>query len=59
MTTPPKPATPSQRQAALRARRSREGLVRLEVWARAEDHRAVKTFVEMLNKRVDVTGNGG
>ena len=54
-----KPATASQRQAALRARRSREGLVRLEVWARQEDHKAVKVFVAMLNKRVDVTGNDG
>jgi hypothetical protein len=59
MTTPPKPATTTQRVAALRARRSREGLVRLEVYAKVEQHKLIRDFVRMLNKSVDVTGNDG
>jgi hypothetical protein len=53
------PATTTERVAALRARRSREGLVRLEVYARVEQHKLIRDFVRMLNKSVDVTGNDG
>jgi hypothetical protein len=59
MTKQPKPATIAERVAALRARRSREGLVRLEVYARVEQHKLIRDFVAMLNKSVDVTGNEG
>ena len=51
MTTPTKPATTTQRVAALRARRSREGLVRLEVYARVEDHEAIKAYAAELAER--------
>lgn len=51
MTTSPKPATTTQRVAALRARRSREGLVRLEVWALPEHHEAIKAYAATLNRK--------
>lgn len=41
----------SQRLAELRARRRKEGLKPLEVWAHPEDHPAVKRYVERLRKR--------
>jgi hypothetical protein len=51
MTKQPTPATIAERVAALRARRSREGLVRLEVWALPEHHEAIKAYVAKLNKK--------
>ena len=59
MTALSKPATINERVAALRARRSQEGLVRMEVYARVGQHKLIRDFVRMLNKSVDVTGNEG
>lgn len=46
--------TASERKAAERARRRKEGLAPLEVWAHPEDHAAVKRYVERLTKRRSV-----
>lgn len=41
----------AERKAAERARRRKEGLAPLEIWAHPEDHPAVKRYVERLAKR--------
>lgn len=43
--------TVSERKATERARRRKEGLKPLEVWAYPEDHPAVKRHAERLRKR--------
>lgn len=51
MTKQPKPPTSTSRVAALRERRAREGLVRLDVYARPEHHAIIREFVAKLEKR--------
>jgi hypothetical protein len=41
----------AERLAELRARRRKEGLKPVEVWAHPDDHPAIKRYVERLVKR--------
>jgi hypothetical protein len=41
----------AERLAELRARRRKEGLKPVEVWAHPDDHPAIKRYVERLAKR--------
>jgi len=43
--------TTAQRVHALRQRRDADGLVRLELYARIEDHAAIKAFAATLQQK--------
>lgn len=43
-------ATPAERQAASRARKAKSGLVRLDLWAKPEDHELIRAYAAELAK---------
>lgn len=45
--------TNKEKQQALREKRAKQGLVRLEVWVKEQDKAKVKQYVKTLNKAQD------
>lgn len=53
----PKPVPVNARVAALRERRHKAGLTRLEVWAHPDDHHAIRDEAARLAKARDAAAN--